>query len=71
MPISASTVNRKAHDRQRAVMGVLPAVATLFAEYDLKDWGTLEAIWEFIDSLPHKPSVAIDSGGGCALPIGC
>jgi hypothetical protein len=49
---------------QRAVMANVASIATLFAEYDLKDWGSKQAILDFISTLPRKPSVLIDSGGG-------
>ena len=57
-----STVQR-AH-WQRALSSTIAAMSCFFGEYDVKDWGSKEAILEHLRSLPIYPSVVIDSGGG-------
>lgn len=49
---------------QRAVLDTVASIGSLFTEYDLVDWKSREAILDFIATLPRKPSVLIDSGGG-------
>lgn len=60
--VNPTTVKR--NERQRAVMESVAAIGCVFAEYDLKDWQSREAILDFIATLPRRPSVLIDSGGG-------
>jgi hypothetical protein len=60
--VNPTTVKR--NDRQRAIMDVVASVGALFAEWDVADWQNKEAILEWIATLPRKPSVLIDSGGG-------
>lgn len=49
----------------RSQLWSIAAINCLFAEYDCKDWGTHEAIFDHITHLETpQPSVIVDSGGG-------
>ncbi len=61
---SVNPSTEKRSSVQRAVMASVASIGALFAEYDVKDWQSKEAILNFVATLPRKPSVLIDSGGG-------
>ncbi len=49
----------------RSQLRTIAAINCLFAEYDIKDYGSLEAIEEHISNLPvPEPSCTVLSGGG-------
>lgn len=48
----------------KAWVSLVAAVNCFFAEYDVKDYGSKEAISAHLRTLPLYPSVFIDSGGG-------
>lgn len=60
--VNPSSEKRTAY--QRAVMSSIASLGALFAEWDAADWPSKQAILEHIATLPRKPSVLIDSGGG-------
>jgi hypothetical protein len=64
MYFSVNPSTEKRSSVQRAVMASVASIASLFAEYDVKDWQSKEAILDFVATLPRQPSVLIDSGGG-------
>ncbi len=49
---------------QRARIGTVATVNSLFAEFDAEDYGSKAAIWEHLQSLPIFPTCIVDSGGG-------
>lgn len=48
----------------KAWVSHVAAINCLFAEYDVKDFGSKDAIYTHLKTLPLAPSVIIDSGGG-------
>lgn len=49
---------------QRSTIGSIAAVNCVFAEFDVKDYGSKDAIYSLLDRLPIYPTAIIDSGGG-------
>lgn len=61
---SVNPSDEKREKYQRAVMANIASLGCLFTEWDVEHWQSKQAILDFISTLPRKPSVLIDSGGG-------
>lgn len=48
----------------RSQIPYIAAINCLFADFDAKDFGSKEAAWDHVQSLPIQPSAIVDSGGG-------
>lgn len=52
------------HRYERTQVSSVAALACLFAEFDVKDYGAKDAILAHLDGLAHYPTAVVDSGGG-------
>jgi len=60
--LNPSTVQRERW--QRSTISTIGVVNALFAEFDAKDYGSIDAIFDHLDRLDRYPTGVIFSGGG-------
>lgn len=58
-----ATLGKKEH-WQRATINDIAALTAFFAEFDVKDYGSIEAVLTHISTLDYSPTALVYSGGG-------